>query len=145
MKRFFAVIPLLVALMVALLAPPAQAAPPFGAFASIRDMELMVGGKIKTLDFDGALAVIDPAGRSLSVEQKDRFVNSLSGYFLHPMTQEALLKEEILGGGFRRAIYAYWRDDLPVYLYVVTHSREDAVWLLQYNIDTSFSKIIGQF
>lgn len=141
MKRFFVLIALLFTLQV----NDAQAAPPFGAFKTIEDMEGQIGDKIMALDFSGALSVIDPEGRSLSAEQKDRFVTSLTNFFKEPLTDQALMKEEILGGGFRRAIYVYWRDSLPIYFYVVSHSRGDEVWLLQYNIDTTFSKIISQF
>lgn len=141
MKRII----ILFALIFGLQVSPAQAAPPFGAFQSVEDMERQIGDKIMALDFAGALTAIDPAGRSLSAEQKDRFVTSLTSFYKQPLTHQALMKEEVLGGGFRRAIYVYWSDSLPVYFYVVSHSREDDVWLLQYNIDTTFSKIIGQF
>ena len=91
------------------------------------------------------LKVLDPSGRSLSAEQRSKFVSSLTNYFLKPLTQSAVLREELMGGGFRRAMYAYWEDDLPIYLYVVTHQRGDEVWLLQYDLQTTFSKAVDNF
>ena len=124
---------------------PVAAKAPFGSFESLEAMEQEISAKIMGLDFEGALSTMDPKGRSLSPEQKDRFVSTLKNYFRQPLTHQALVKEIVLGGGYRRAVYSYWRDGLPIYLYVVTHQREAGFWVLQYNIETSFSKIMDNF
>lgn len=141
MKHIFAVI------CVALLtfASGAKAEAPFGSFENVSAMEHEIGSAIMALDFEKALSVIDPRGRSLSQEQKDRFVGSLKNYYRQPLNEMALVKEDELGAGFRRAMYAYWRDTLPLYVYLVTQERDGGIWILQYNIETTFSKIIDKF
>lgn len=134
-----------IALVFTIFATPAFAAPPFGVFKNISDLDQQVQSKMQALQFDDVLKVLDPSGRSLSAEQRSKFVSSLTNYFLKPLTQSAVLREELMGGGFRRAMYAYWEDDLPIYLYVVTHQRGDEVWLLQYDLQTTFSKAVDNF
>jgi hypothetical protein len=128
-----------------LLAVPVSAAPPFGVFKDISDMDEKIAKRMMALEFDGVLSVLDPSGRSLSAEQRSKFVGSLTNYFRTPLTQKAVLREELMGGGFRRALYGYWENDLPIYLYVVTHTRADGVWLLHYDLQTTFSTAVSNF
>lgn len=134
------------ALAFALLTPISAAAQsPFATFKSIKEVEKMIGDHIMALRFDEAVRTADPTGRGMSEQDRSNFVNVLSNFYKTPMTQRAMIKQEVMGGGFHRALYAYWEDRIPVYLYVVTQERNGEFWILQWNIDTTFSSMISKF
>ncbi|MEM7438750.1 MAG: hypothetical protein AAF393_04060 [Pseudomonadota bacterium] len=135
-----------VLLAAALITPGAALAKtPFGIFDSLEEMEQVVGGHLMALRFNEALKAVDPTSQGMSAQDRSSFVNSYTNYYKNPMTSSALLREDTLGGGFRRALYSYWGDTIPIYFYVVTQERDGKIWILQWNMSDVFSSMIERF
>ena len=111
-----------------------------GKFKSYADMEGAIAQRMTAKDFSGVLDLFDPTGRFIPAAKRQQMIASFASYYKAPLKDNAVVYEDVARGGFRRAIYAYWGDTFPVYLYIVTQERDGAVQVQQFDLQGTFSK-----
>lgn len=140
MKRLFSALAVLFVMMA-----PGANAKMLGQFETYEAMEKAIAARMAENDFGGIIDLFDPKQRMISQSQRSTLVGNFSRFYTSPLIENAKLYEDKAGGGFQRAIYAYWGDNFPAYLYVVTQKRNNGIWVQQFNLEGQFSKVFDKW